>query len=415
MNSLRLYAFLFVFFSACTSAPKTIPSETGTESIPITGTSNPTTVPKTKPLTSIYGYDVDEIRKHLTQDSPKKLSTIGTAWIAEAKRNLQEGIEVHAVEKIELEGLLSADSRYQKSTEVLKNLPTLYQYAFCARILSGIEAAQCLAKARQGIFRWMDKYQTVGNSINDSHLLLLFQSIDWILPFLSKKENLELKDWLQAFMDESDDYYSKLSTSTARWNNNWHTWRLVIRMMIAKLLETLLNANDEVEETESLINDHIKNNLEVPKNWKPSANCKNLENEPRYGSFDFRHRDALHYHVYNLKAWLYLGALDQNWLQEKNRETLKDTVTFIKPYVLKEKHHTEFVCSVISFDEQRRLAGQPDFQRVTWEPENAKTVLALAQVVFPEEKSWLDTLGSTSDDPFIQFLVEYKNAHPDSH
>lgn len=406
------YSLLVIFFLvACSSAPRTPESRTG----PTAPSSTSPTSSTSASSTSLYKFNVDEIRKYISHGTPAKISSIANTWIAQAKRNVQDGVEVFAAEKIEKEGILSANPRYQKSNEALKNLPILYQYAFCARITTGIDAAQCLAKTRQGIFRWVNKYHSVGNSINDSNLLLLFESIDWVLPYFSKSEKTELIDWLNEFLDASDDYFSGVTSVSGRSVNNWTTWRLVIRMMVSKLLGSLQGNGDDVEETQSLMDDHIKNNLVAQKKWTSVGSCKNLEKETRYGSFDFRQRDALHYHVYNLKAWSILTLLDPDWFQENKRDVLKEAVEFLKPYVTREKQHVEFVCSPVKFDEQRRMAGQQIYQHAPWNPEDAKSTLFLAQVIFPEEKSWMDSVSSQEEDPFVRFLVEYKNAHSDSH
>ena len=108
----------------------------------------------------------------------------------------------------------------------------------------------------------------------------------------------------------------------------------------------------------------------------------------RYGGYDFRQRDALHYHVYNLEAFVFAATFTPDVLEQTGRKAINDALDFLRPYFTGQKIHLEFVCSTVPFDRERANAGIEEYRTNPWKPERARKLLRDARPVFPEIKPW---------------------------
>lgn len=107
-------------------------------------------------------------------------------------------------------------------------------------------------------------------------------------------------------------------------------------------------------------------------------------------TFDFRQRDALHYHVYDLLPLVELAiAADKNGENfyrhaTTNGATLERAIAFLIPYITGEKKHAEFVHSTVKFDRERSAAGDPSIRvGKNWNPEEARRLFDLAGYFTP--------------------------------
>jgi hypothetical protein len=104
---------------------------------------------------------------------------------------------------------------------------------------------------------------------------------------------------------------------------------------------------------------------------------------PDGSSVDFHHRDALHYHVYNVLPLLELAiAADKHGValhayRASSGASLERSIAFLLPYVREEKVHREFVRSPVPLDHQRAAAGIPGFQG-PWDPRRGAVLLEMA-------------------------------------
>jgi hypothetical protein len=111
--------------------------------------------------------------------------------------------------------------------------------------------------------------------------------------------------------------------------------------------------------------------------------------------YDFRQRDALHYHVYNLAAFVFAASFTPDVLDPPARKAIGDALDFLRPYFVGEKTHREFVCSSVRFDRERSAAGIEEYHTNPWKPERARELLRAARPVFPEILPW--TTGIVDD------------------
>jgi hypothetical protein len=132
----------------------------------------------------------------------------------------------------------------------------------------------------------------------------------------------------------------------------------------------------------------MTDDLLEPSGWKPDQTCTNNASEIRYGGYDFRQRDALHYHVYNLEAFVFAATFTPDVLEQTGHKAINDALDFLRPYYAGQKVHREFVCSTVPFDRERANAGIEEYGTKPWKPERARKLLRDARPVFPEIKPW---------------------------
>ena len=128
-----------------------------------------------------------------------------------------------------------------------------------------------------------------------------------------------------------------------------------------------------------------------------SRSVANNAGESRYGGYDFRQRDALHYHVYNLEAFVFAATFTPDVLEQTGRKAINAALDFLRPYFMGQKIHREFVCSSVRFDRERSAAGIEEYHEIPWKPERARKLLRAARPVFPEINPW--TAGLVDESP----------------
>ena len=358
--------------------------------------------------------------------SAESLHTSTAARVLQlAREAVADGTQVHGVERLDLEHVLATDPRYQASIASVKQLRTLFYWAFCARTSDDHTlAASCLERLRAGLVNpegWATKYRSEGNPINDLQLLTTFTAIDLVRAQLTDPDRTVIEGWLRQFVAAGDAHWrAKGPHDTSRINNH-NTWRLAIRATVA----TMLADQAMIAETKRLIHQQVSDDLLAPPGWSPHSNCPQPNNlrvpnscdpapspacttnpvAPAYGGYDFRQRDALHYHVYNLEAFVHIAWFTPEMLEDSDRAAIKAALDFLRPYVLGETKHIEFCCTTVAFDIERRCAGAANFQNAPWSPKGARKVLLIGSALFPGNTAWTRGLHSEGIDPVTKFVV----------
>ncbi|HTL13121.1 MAG TPA: hypothetical protein VL588_11565 [Bdellovibrionota bacterium] len=313
-----------------------------------------------------------------------------------AEEILKAGKAPPFVDKIEREGVLPSDPRYQASEAAIRGMEDLVSLALCSRIApdAGL-ASRCLKMAQGTVIGWTH-YRSEGNPINDGDLVHVILAADLILDALSPGDQATVLRWLTSLRDASDRHFMAASKTSSTRVNNHHTWGLAIRALAGKLL-----ANPNLSRGDSvLLTGQAQANLEPPPGWKPDPSCANNAGEPAYGGYDFRQRDALHYAVYNLKAWAWVATFAPDLLTPPVRADLAANLQFLGPYFTGKKTHREFVCSTVPFDIERRKAGVPEFQNENWKPERLAKTLRMILPLFPEIRPWAGVVETVDGERF---------------
>ncbi len=322
-----------------------------------------------------------------------------------ARYELDKTGAIVPIERIEMEGVLSTETRHQRSIQAVRIFPTMISWAFCARLQAGdSEAAGCKAALFEGLFGkdgnqgWLGIYKPTGNPIDESHLLPLIQAIDLAGALLTKPQAEKVQAFLKAIIDQGDRFFAAKKPGSTSQINNHNTWRLTIRAAAAKAL----NDRAALSETRALFTRQVADDLQEPSGWKPDPACPNNAGEARYGSYDFRQRDALHYHVYTLEAFVFTATFIPEVLDQAGRRTISAALDFLRPYFVGEKIHREFVCSSVRFDRERSAAGIEEYHEIPWKPERARKLLRAARPVFPEIAPWTAGLVDEKYSPTLK-------------
>ena len=157
--------------------------------------------------------------------------------------------------------------------------------------------------------------------------------------------------------------------------NNWNTWRVAIRAQIRD--NFVRDAKGETDGT----------------------------------SLDFVQRDALHYHVYDMSAWIMIADFTPCLLDANGKRDIEAGLSFLKPYYLGEKQHQEFVNTRVQEDRDRGRAGDVTFQAHRWRPEEGddsginRRLMRWARPIFPSIQPWTQQYEDTDYDPSVKFLA----------
>lgn len=387
---LRFFSIIFLvgflILASCASIPKN--NYTGRFSHALNWGLNPVTQ---------TAWSRSEIRTAM-QSKDSSLGIELNDLLKAAQKDLEDRVQPQAIDRIEKEGVLNSDPRHSASDEALKGTESILKWAICSEIANQPLNQECFEAAYKGTMKWLRTFHPTGNPINDNQMLRMFVTIDFLFDDLKKEDQTLVKNWLKEFIVSGDKYFLSLKKKNSP--DNWMTWRLSIR----SLSSVIIQEQDEILKTKNLLEQHALLNLVEPNHWNSDNSCKNEDNTS-YGSFDFRHRDALHYHVYNLEAWIWTSILTPNLITSKSSTSIENALQFIQPYYQKKKIHVEFLCSKVKFDSRRKDAGQKEFQNQNWDPKNARKLLRMARIRYPAIRSWSEDVVDNNYPPWIKLLA----------
>jgi len=277
------------------------------------------------------------------------------------------------IKRIVSEGRLHSDPEKIQSLKARGDLPKAEALGYAYALTGKTEYGE---KAREFALAWARTYEPDGNPINETEFIRLMKGYDLTRALYTAPERAEVVRW---FLRMAEEQKAAIRPASSTFKNNHHSHRLKIVGHVAFLL-----ANSDLMR------------------WAVSDTRRHLNVNlyPDGSTFDFRQRDALHYHVYDLLPLIELAmAADKNGINLYEHATpegagLEKSIVFLIPYISGEKTHREFVHSSVKFDLQRSTAGDPSIQvGEKWNPKKAKTLFDLAgyfqprfhQVTFPGE------------------------------
>ncbi len=136
-----------------------------------------------------------------------------------------------------------------------------------------------LRATREILTAWSTTYIPTGHPVDESRLDLMIWAYDLVRCELSNDDRSKIDPWLRKILEKKGTW--PFGASSIR--NNQHTHQLKLQVLISLIL-------GENEKAKSLI---------------AEARAHALANigDPNGMSYDYKERDALHYHVFNLEAW----------------------------------------------------------------------------------------------------------------
>jgi hypothetical protein len=279
----------------------------------------------------------------------------------QALADVAVNVSPEPIDTIRSEGLLKGNPKKEATALAMRDMRKMYAMAIAYRIegeknyLSNL-SAYLTAWAKINIGR--------GDPIDDTGLEPAIEAYDLVKTKLRPNDNELIIKWLRQTADiEIDKHKAGMNKETSY--NNWNSHRLKIVGMIAYAI------NDE--NYKKYVDEDLKRQLQ--KNLLPDGS-----------SIDFKLRDALHYHVYDLEPLLRLAIILKRAastdIYAKNTESgasIKKSVEWVIPYITGEKTHGEFVNSTVKFDLQRAQNGEAEYKAGSiWNPKNGFKTLSLA-------------------------------------
>ena len=292
------------------------------------------------------------------------------------------GVEINAVPALHLEGVLFTDPRYKQSEAALRPLINdVYTWAVCARLAERPLSDRCQRKASDAVLGWVETYTPTGNHISEGRFVPLLQEIDLLLPTLSGEHQAVVRAWVGELARQGDAFYARLIPNDSRRTNNWASWRLLLRAMAAAVTgDEALRAS-----TRALVATHVAQNINIDGS-----------------SLDFHERDALGYHTYNLEALVQLVLYVPDAVGAEALAAIERALGFLEPYFTGRKQHIEFLNSLVKFDADRRVAGDPGYAHTPWDPKKARGLLRLARARFLTIQPWTESVVDDGYGPRIK-------------
>lgn len=232
------------------------------------------------------------------------------------------------------------------------------------------------AKAGDYLLRWAQVNRPTGQPIDETGLEPAIFGYRLVRADLDASTRGSVDGWMRRIAEaEMGSREMKKKTAT----NNWHSHRLKIVGLIGFAIgdaRLIAYARDGLR---AQINDNLLASGE---------------------SVDFQERDALSYHVYDLRplVTLALAFAEQgedfyHW-KAANGASIAHSVAWLMPYLRGEKTHAEFVRSDVRFDKARSDNGERGHVVGSlYEPRDALPLLFLAAAYDPECAALAERLG----------------------
>jgi len=291
------------------------------------------------------------------------------------------------VDTIRTEGLLKGNPKKERTSIALRDMNKMYTLALQFKI-SGDK--KYLTKANEFLLAWAKTNQPNGDPIDDTNLDKAIEAYDLIKDNISPKDKILVVAWLKATA-LAEVNSKRMNRNQGTGINNWNAHRLKIVGEIGYAL------NDQ--EFISWTIDRLKKHIEI-----------NLNEDGT--SLDFKERDAMHYHIYDLEPMLRLallikraGGVNFYTYQSPKGSSIKKSVDWLIPYIKGEKQHEEYVNTTVKFDRDRAKNNEPGFAPGTmFKPTLALPVLKLSVYFDSTQSDLLKTLNENRKD--WQMLID---------
>lgn len=291
------------------------------------------------------------------------------------------------VDTIRTEGLLRGNPKKERTSIALRDMNKMYTLALQFKI-SGDK--KYLAKANEFLLAWAKVNQPNGDPIDDTNLDKAIEAYDLIKEEIPTKDKILITTWLKATA-LAEVNSKRMNRNQGTGINNWNAHRLKVVGEIGYAL----NDQEFISWTIDRFKKHIGINL----------------NEDGT-SLDFKERDAMHYHIYDLEPMLRLALLikragGENFYTYKSPKgsSIKKSVDWLTPYIKGEKQHEEYVNTTVKFDKDRGNNNEPGFAPGTmFKPILALPVLKLSVYFDSTQLDLLKTLNKHRKD--WQMLID---------
>ncbi|QNH14791.1 alginate lyase family protein [Xanthomonas sp. SI] len=303
-------------------------------------------------------------------------SDAATAQLRLADAALQD--TAHPIAALNTAGRLKGDP-VKASTEASLGDMRKIQALAVAYALTGEE--RYATKAGDYLGRWAAMNQPTGQPIDETGLEPAIFAYRIVRKELPAGTRHDVDDWMRRIARAeiaSRDIKRKTAT------NNWHSHRLKTVGLIGIALDDdalIAYARDGFKQ-------------QIGDNLRPDGQ-----------SIDFIERDALSYHVYDLRPLVTLALAfsergdDLYQWQARNGASLAHSVQWLLPYLRGDKTHAEFVGSDVAFDKARSRNGEAGHVvGSVYAPRDALPLLSLTAAYDAESARLATQFGSDTAD-----------------
>lgn len=318
-------------------------------------------------LTSLNSSEIELLKVRIKSDEETK--KLYAAFEKTAITILND--EPNPVDTIRTEGLLKGNPKKERTSIALRDMYKMFALALDYKIKGNIKY---LRKSTEFLQAWAKINQPNGDPIDDTNLDKAIEAYDLIKSDLSPADRTLIADWLsRTALAEINS--KRMNRNAGTGINNWNAHRLKIVGEIGYAL----NNQNFINWTTERLKKHIEVNLNADGT-----------------SLDFKERDAMHYHIYDLEPMLKLALIikragGENFYtyQSPKGSSIKKSVDWLIPYIEGEKQHEEYVNTTVKFDRDRARNNEAGFAAGTmFKPTSALPVLKLS-VYFDKSQSAL--------------------------
>lgn len=282
------------------------------------------------------------------------------------------------IDTIHTEGRLKGDPKKTATALAFNDMRKMYALALMYRARGD---KKYLNKAVEFLAAWSQKNVPNGDPIDDTNLDPAVEAYDLIKGNLDAANNKLISSWLA---QTAEMEIKKFKPGRETSYNNWHSHRL------KEIGEIGFAIGDKKYQQYAI--DGLRE--QIAKNLLPDG-----------ASVDFKLRDALHYHVYDLEPMLKLAIILKRatgvnyYTYESPAQTsIKKSVEWLLPYLTGAKTHGEFVNSTVAFDKKRANNGEKDYVAGTpFNPKNGVGTLVLTEYFFPDAIDLIQKLTGNNE------------------
>lgn len=295
----------------------------------------------------------------------------------------EDNVSIQAVKNLFSAGIIFSDPKRISTDAAVKNLPYLVYWAACGRLESDLNnKKKCIDLFKFGVMSWVNTYEPDGNPINELNLFPIFLSIDVGRDFFSLDEQKLINTWLNRILAAEQNHFV-VSNYKSDFKTNHRSWSLAVMSLCAKLLNSAAKLSD------------------LKAQWIDHAKV-NLNNDG--STLDFYMRDALHYHIYNVQAYVWTQKFVPEILNLELNQKIENCVQFLKPFYSGVEQHIEFVKTTVEFDKVRRDAGDTGFLNSLWDAKKARALLLMSRSLYPAIKSWTENVVDENYSPYLKLI-----------
>ena len=294
------------------------------------------------------------------------------------------GLVVRPIDRFELAGRLSRDPGRVRTGEAKRPFGAIFALAVASRTAAEPLRGESQRTAAAALLAWAGVYRPSGNPVDEWFFVPMPQAADLIGPGLDPASRRAVLDWAAEFAFAGDEFFAAKRERNPSRSNNWMARRLLIRA-VATTAAGLGSLRTELPGQLSEFT--ARNYIDGP------------DGRPDGRTYDFRQRDALHYHIAAVQPLVEIALYAPDLIEAPARAAVLSGLEFLRPYFLRQAAHIEFANTTISFDLARRDDGNPVFQHEPWDPAHGRVVLRLARPVFPEIQPWTEDIVDHRYDP----------------